>query len=53
MRQEINPGKTGTNRAAHKGTQTDTLTKGKGKTGLLLELTGNKKWENRDTGEMR
>lgn len=33
MRQEINPEKTGTNRAAHKGTQTDTLTKGKGKTG--------------------
>lgn len=44
MRQEINPGKTGTNRAAHKGTQTDTLTKGK--TGLRAH------WE-QEMGEPR
>lgn len=46
MRQEINPGKTETNRAAHKGTQTDTLTKGKGKTGLRAH------WE-QEMGELR
>lgn len=32
MRQEINPGKTGTNRAAHKGTQTH-INKGQGEDG--------------------